>query len=125
MSKVLEIVVKAVWSLQLYQFGGSTYLQSDGGPIGNRMTMACARIVMLMWGFEVESRLTNSGIKSWIRSCYVDDGRYLLQVLEPGMRYCRIMKKIRKIHPVNMDEIEEDPRARTLREMQNIFNDIS
>ena len=49
MSKVIELIVKACWSLQLYQFGGQTFLQTDGGPIGNRLTMACARVVMIMW----------------------------------------------------------------------------
>ena len=38
----LEIAVKFLFSNNLYQFGGRTYLQKDGGPIGLRATMCIA-----------------------------------------------------------------------------------
>ena len=46
----LEIAVKFLFSNNLYQFGGRTYLQSDGGPIGLRATMCIARLIMGEWG---------------------------------------------------------------------------
>ena len=87
MSKVLQLVVRACWKLHTYEFGGKVYRQSEGGPIGLRITMASARVIMINWGKIAKDRLEQSGIKVLVESCYVDDGRHLLSTLVPGFCY--------------------------------------
>ena len=57
-----EIGVRVVWRNLMFQFGGHTYLQSEGGPIGARLTMACARLVMQDWAEDYKEILTRSGL---------------------------------------------------------------
>ena len=57
----LEIVVRFLFSNHLYQFGGQTFLQSKGGPIGMRLTMCVARIVMGEWGCRVSGGMRSRG----------------------------------------------------------------
>ena len=45
-SIVAEIGVRVLWDNYCYDFGGETHLQDKGGPIGQRPTMAAARIIM-------------------------------------------------------------------------------
>ena len=52
MAACLEIGVRTCFENHVYQFGGKIYLQSKGGPIGMRVTMAAARVVMGDWGEE-------------------------------------------------------------------------
>ena len=49
-SRCTEIAVRTLFEKFTYNFGGKNYLQSKGGPIGARITMACARLVMQDWG---------------------------------------------------------------------------
>ena len=46
----MEIAMRVVFENFTYNFGGKTYLQRSGGPIGNRLTMACSRVMMQEWG---------------------------------------------------------------------------
>ena len=71
----------------MYHFGGETYLQLDGGPIGARLTMAIAKLVMQQWKEEFNVILQNSNIKEYLAAIYVDDGRSLQRKLSLGERY--------------------------------------
>ena len=84
MGKVIELTIKACWNHQLHKFGGVFYHQKSGGPIGKRITMACSRLVMIMWGLDAGERLTTSGIKARFDLVYVDDGRYLISMVPEG-----------------------------------------
>ena len=48
--RCLEIALRFIFGNFTYNFGGKIYLQKEGGPIGNRLTMACSRIIMQDWG---------------------------------------------------------------------------
>ena len=87
MGKVLEVIVKACWRLQTYIFGGKTYLEAEGGPIGMPVTMSCSRILMIYWGKVAKEGLEASGIKVIIEYVYVDDGQHLISLIQPGMHY--------------------------------------
>ena len=43
---VAEVGIRILWDNYLYDFGGRTYQQGAGGPIGQRPTMAASRLVM-------------------------------------------------------------------------------
>ena len=88
-----EIAVKFLFSNHLYQFGGQTFLQSDGGPIGMRLTMCVARIVMGEWGDEVKRILGANNLKTYLEGLYVDDLRWILSCLRMGWRWDQVEKK--------------------------------
>ena len=49
LSKAMEAAVKACFRNHLYQFEGKVYRQTEGWPIGLRLSMTVSRIVMAMW----------------------------------------------------------------------------
>ena len=48
-SIAIEISVRFFFSNFIYTFGGEHYIQCSGGPIGARLTMALARLIMQDW----------------------------------------------------------------------------
>ena len=48
-SKLVEIVTREVMANHYYAVGDTIRKQTDGGPIGLKLTGAIARIVMLWW----------------------------------------------------------------------------
>ena len=45
----MEAATIMAMSIHLYTFGGQTYIQSSGGPIGMRSTASLAAVVMKVW----------------------------------------------------------------------------
>ena len=68
-----EIVVKVVFSTHCYKFAGKSYNQSDGGPIGLRVTNALAKIRIANWAGKVSKYLEDNGVKLYLMNTYVDD----------------------------------------------------
>ena len=85
--RVAEIATRVVFGNFTYNFGGKIYLQLEGGPIGARLTMACARLVMQDWGEKYQNILEESGILTTLFKIYVDDVRQVSTVLPLGMRF--------------------------------------
>ena len=83
----LEVSIQASFRMHTYTFGGKVYQQSAGGPIGARLTMAVARIVMEIWRRMVREKLEDAGIRVHLEGGYVDDMRHLLSLLERGWRW--------------------------------------
>ena len=86
-ARTAEIGVRAIFENFTYRWGGEIYKQSGGGPIGCRVTMAVARIVMQDWSENYNEILDNSGLLTIMMSGYVDDNRQLTRLLAMGMRY--------------------------------------
>ena len=81
--RCLEIAMRVVFENFSYMFGGKTFLQEEGGPIENRLTMACSRVVMTDWGERYLDILDRSTINTTLLKIYVDDVRQI----KDGMRY--------------------------------------
>ena len=108
-SRCTEIAVRTLFEKFTYNFGGKNYLQSKGGPIGARITMACARLVMQDWGEELTTILLKADLKLTLFKTYVDDGRLAGTILRMGMRYCKIEKRFKHTpHDEMMDRMLED-----------------
>ena len=73
--EVLRMGVETLFSTHIYSFGGSTYRQTDGGPIGLRSTCANARVVMARYTIKWKAKLTQHNIHLEGDALYVDDGR--------------------------------------------------
>ena len=77
----LEISISASFSNHIYCFGGQVFRQLVGGPIGSRLTMEIARVIMMLFGRQMRSTLEEAGIQIHFEACYVDDLRYILSLL--------------------------------------------
>ena len=78
-SLVLEIAIRILWENYCYDFGGQTYLQTEGGPIGQRPTMAASRIVMQDFMEEYERILRGAKLEINLLKIYVDTDCSILQ----------------------------------------------
>ena len=58
----LEICIKFLFTHSLFRFANKVYLSEDGGPIGLRVTMCVARIVMGEWGEKMRDILDKAKI---------------------------------------------------------------
>ena len=86
-AEVVALATKAMFNHHYYRFGGKTFHQVQGGPIGLRGTCAVARIVMQLFDAKWKRRLQELGITTWLISRYVDDSRAILQPIRPGWRW--------------------------------------
>ena len=55
-ARVCEIGVRTIFQNFIYSFGGHNFIQMLGGPIGARVTMAAAKLVMQDWAECVTGR---------------------------------------------------------------------
>ena len=114
-----------------YTFGGRIYLQKSGGPIGARITMAVARLVMQEWKKAYDIILKNSNIKEILSGLYVDDGRGIQRLLEYGERYVNSESAFRVIESCKVEDIKnnrsrrEITREEVLKAMNNVNNDLT
>ena len=76
-ARVCEIATRILFENFTYQFGGETYLQLEGGPIGARVTMCVARLVMQEWGEQYMNILIDAQLLIDFLRGYVDDGRQI------------------------------------------------
>ena len=87
--RVGEIGLRIVFEHFSYKFGGQSYQQAEGEPIGARATMAAARLVMQSWGEQYLSILLEVGLLVDFLRGFVDDGRQTSTVLKDGLRFNR------------------------------------
>ena len=93
MGIVTEIAILILWRNYCYKFGGEMKIQGEGGPIGQRPTMAASRLVMTDFFYKYNNILRKSGLKIFLMKVYVDDGRQVTSLLKRGMRYSREEEK--------------------------------
>ena len=86
-ARCAEIATRTIYQNFCYKFAGTVYLQTDGGPIGARITMCLARIVMYDWGTKYRTILTKASLRIALLSSYVDDVRQGSTCLRFGMRF--------------------------------------
>ena len=87
LSIAMEIAVKFFWRNFTYTFGDSDFLQEDGGPIGARLTMCIARLILQDWSENFQEILKDNEILELLRGIYVDDGRSVVSKIENNKRF--------------------------------------
>ena len=113
-----------------YTFGGEIFLQTSGGPIGARLTMAVARLVMQEWKCNYTKILENSQIEELLSGLYVDDGRAYQRKLRLGERFNLAQRKFtydaddEKSDVENNIERNELTRREVLKAMNSISKDL-
>ena len=127
LSVALEIAVKFFWGNFAYTFGGQDFLQDDGGPIGARLTMCIARLIMQEWSECFSKILSDNKIAELLKGIYVDDGRSVVSKIENNTRYCKIARQFLKDEKWAIDdELNGVTReARTVMEIREVMNSIN
>ena len=89
-----EIVVEALARMvgifcgtQTYTFGGKIFLRKAGLLIGPRATCAIARIVMSTFDYSMTGRMEELGLKTDLKTRYMDDIRKIMSALRKGTVY--------------------------------------
>jgi hypothetical protein len=87
LSKAIEVGVRECFRNHLYTFNGEVYRQTDGGPIGLRLSMAISRVVMAMWDKKLMELGSETGWLIHMLKRYVDDVTAVLATLKCGVRW--------------------------------------
>ena len=99
----------------VYQFGGVAYHQQKGGPIGARVTMCAARLVMQHWARGYEGILLKAVLRIPLLGGYVDDGRQGSTVLRRGMLFDVTRKEFIYSEEQKMiDDAEFEPHSKRM-----------
>ena len=127
MAACLEIGVRTCFEHHVYQFGGRYYLQKSGGPIGMRITMAAARLVMCDWGLRMKEIFSKASIQTYLKAVYVDDKRSLLPAIKKGTRWVDKKKsfEFREDWRKEDAELGESSTRRTANEMRKAMDSIN
>ena len=125
LSKAVEVGVRECFRNHLYTFNGKVYRQTEGGPIGLRLSMAISRLVMAMWDKMLMDKGSNTGWLIHLLKRYVDDCTAVLETLKLGVRWSEMQGL-----SYNSVWEEEDKSSglsddqRTMREFQKMANTI-
>ena len=82
--RVIEAAIIMAMSTHLYTFGGETYMQAAGGPIGMRSTACLAAVVMKVWDESWKKLMRREGVIIDLMLRYVDDCRAFMPSLNEG-----------------------------------------
>ena len=122
LARAVAIGVKAVFRNHLYQFAGKTYRQSNGAPIGVRLSCAVARLIMNTWDRKLKTILAENKVKFETVFRYLDDWRGIMRALAAGWRWDK--DKLRFRSAWREEDSKISPVERTCRELKKIMNTI-
>ena len=110
LATLLHTAIKTVMTKYTYSWKGEVRLQKSGGPIGDKLAQAAARLYMIWWDKSFAIILESSGIAIRLYKRYVDDGNVKLKALDPGAVWDPATGTVVHIDP-NLDEREPDRRT--------------
>ena len=110
-----------------YKFGGECFKQMEGGPIGARLTMSAARLVMMEWAERYNTILADSGMEPELLEVYGDDGRQAGAAFRLGTRYDPTIREMIISEEARKEDIDlkEDRNTRMARVCLPVMNDIN
>ena len=122
-SGMIKIAIETSMKNHLYRFDGKVFRQSDGGPIGDELSQAVARLIMIWWDNEFIRLCKELKVELLMFLRYVDDTNLAVIPQPPGTRY-----KNRKLY-IDEQMIELDKQLgvdkTTGRLMRTIADDIT
>ena len=84
---VIRVATEAMFQKHYYSFGGKTFHQQGGGPIGLRGTCAVARLIMQIFDRKWEELLGSLNVRTHGVIRYMDDARTFLPPFKAGWRW--------------------------------------
>ena len=119
-SKCLEI--KFLFENHLYQFGGKTFRQKQGAPIGLHASCSGARVVMGCYDQRLKSLLEEVEVKIENAFRYMNDLRHILPSIKLGWRWSKgrlIFRKCLEEEERELGISKEAKRASVMLYIQN------
>ena len=86
-ASVIKVATETMFKKHFYSFGGKTFHQKGGGPIGLRGTCAVARLIMQIFDWKWGKLLEELRVRTHGRIRYMDDFRTLLAPFRAGWRW--------------------------------------
>ena len=120
---MLMKAVETSMSNHTYRFGGKLYKQSDGGPIGDELSQAIARLVMIWWDRRFLEICTRIGIEVLFFTRYVDDTNLAVLPRPAGTRFKG--NKLVNTHEMRQIDDQIGPDKATGRLMKSIADSIT
>ena len=77
-SLALQEAIRTVMSHHVYSLTNQTLIQSNGGPIGLKLSGAVGKIFMVSWGRRFKDALSTTTSK-WLRSCLLVPGSLMVR----------------------------------------------
>ena len=77
-----------------YTWNETIMLQSNGGPIGDRLAEAAARLVLIWFDNEFILLVRTAGINITLYKRFVDDDNILTKAVPVGSKWCPVNKKL-------------------------------
>ena len=125
MARALEISVRFFFSHFAYTFCGELYIQMFGGPIGARLTMCLARIVLQEWREEFSKIIERSELEELLSKIYVDDNRSITKIVRPGLRFNVENKSFVYDEKWVREDEQLSDKERTMREILKAMNCVN
>ena len=130
LGKIISTVTRTAMETHTYQYKGDIYWQQDGGCIGNPLSSAVARVVMMDWDYQflsitarIDARLQT--LLNAVYKRYVDNQFGKHQATPPGYGWC----PIEGVPVVSVEAMEEDRGKEddkwTMLLLQNVANLIN
>ena len=103
------------------------YIQGFGGPIGARLTMCVARLVLQEWSEDFSRILKKCNLEELLRAIYVDDSRGMFTKLRLGQRYSCEQETLTYSEAQEKEDISEGQTREkiTEQEIRKIMNSIN
>ena len=125
MGAALEVAIRFFFCNFTYTFEGEIFKQMTGGPIGARITMCVARLVLQQWRDDYAKILMKAGIDELLSKIYVDDNRNVVKKLKPGQRFDEEKGEFRYEEMWEKEDKEENSNDRTKREIIKAMNSVN
>lgn len=87
LAEATAIVVQACFDLHTYQFGGATYHQQGGSPIGVDLSGDVAELEVVDWTIMLMEVLEDNKVETDTDFIYVDDVREILPLINRGWHF--------------------------------------
>ena len=109
LSVLLKNAIKTLMVNHTYRWKGEVRLQARGGPIGDKLAQAAARLFMIWWDNTFIVLLESARLTVRLYKRYVDDGNLKLTALAPGAMWDCSTKSI--VYSNSVDNREPDRRT--------------
>ena len=111
MFRVVRYGILTVMRNHTYKWNNEYRLQQTGGPIGDKLACAAARLYMVWFDRAFRDLLVHAGLVVRVYKRYVDDGWFKSKVVSPGCRFHSESNSIIQVMPPAEDITLPDERT--------------
>ena len=121
----MEQGLLAAFDGHLYNWNREVRSQSQGLGIGEDLTRAVARLIMLDWDLKFIAMLEENKLTNYMYKRYVDDTANAMAAISPGTGWGEEEKRMVMLPHLVEEDVEVEPDLRTMREMVRMASSIN